>query len=81
PCVNEHHVIYDFGDVYGILLAVTGDGSSYKDLLDYVDYLLREHQHDEGVSNGTVSGQQQAQDIIEHSMKKISSIGLSPNTV
>ncbi|WP_162810884.1 efflux RND transporter permease subunit, partial [Vibrio cholerae] len=37
PGVNPPLVIDDFGDVYGILLAVTGEGYSYKELLDYVD--------------------------------------------
>ncbi|MDV6250767.1 efflux RND transporter permease subunit VmeI [Vibrio sp. EA2] len=81
PGVNEPQVIDDFGDVYGILLAVTGDGYSYKELLDYVDYLRRELELVEGVSKVSVSGQQQEQVFIEISMKKLSSLGLSPDTV
>ncbi|OOQ71648.1 AcrB/AcrD/AcrF family protein [Vibrio parahaemolyticus] len=81
PGVNEPQVIDDFGDVYGILLAVTGDSYSYKELLDYVDYLRRELELVDGVSKVSVSGQQQEQVFIEVSMKKLSSIGLSPNTV
>ncbi|MCS0029820.1 efflux RND transporter permease subunit VmeI [Vibrio alginolyticus] len=81
PGVNEPQVIDDFGDVYGILLAVTGDGYSYKELLDYVDYLRRELELVDGVSKVSVSGQQQEQVFIEVSMKKLSSIGLSPDTV
>ncbi|EHH1110184.1 efflux RND transporter permease subunit VmeI [Vibrio parahaemolyticus] len=81
PGVNEPQVIDDFGDVYGILLAVIGDGYSYKELLDYVDYLRRELELVDGVSKVSVSGQQQEQVFIEVSMKKLSSIGLSPNTV
>ncbi|OQQ02147.1 MFS transporter [Vibrio campbellii] len=81
PGVNEPSVIDDFGDVYGILLAVTGDGYSYKELLDYVDYLRRELELVDGVSKVSVSGQQQEQVFIEISMKKLSSLSLSPNTV
>ncbi|EDP60300.1 efflux RND transporter permease subunit VmeI [Vibrio sp. AND4] len=81
PGVNEPSVIDDFGDVYGILLAVNGDGYSYKELLDYVDYLRRELELVDGVSKVSVSGQQQEQVFIEISMKKLSSLGLSPNTV
>ena len=81
PGVNEPSVVDDFGDVYGILLAVTGDGYSYKELLDYVDYLRRELELVDGVSKVSVSGQQQEQVFIEISMKKLSSLGLSPNTV
>ena len=80
PGVNDPKVIDDFGDVYGILLAVTGDGYSYKELLDYVDYLRRELELIDGVSKVSVSGQQQEQVFIEVSMKRLSSLGLAPNT-
>ncbi|MBE4588615.1 efflux RND transporter permease subunit [Vibrio navarrensis] len=81
PGVNAPQVIDDFGDVYGILLAITGEGYSYKELLDYVDYLRRELELVDGVSKVSVSGQQQEQVFIEVSMKRLSSLGLSPNTV
>ncbi|WP_394247280.1 efflux RND transporter permease subunit [Vibrio profundi] len=81
PGVNTPTVIDDFGDVYGILLAVTGEGYSYKELLDYIDYLRRELELVDGVSKVSVSGAQQEQVFIEISMKRISSLGLSPNTV
>ncbi|NOH79584.1 efflux RND transporter permease subunit [Vibrio sp. RE86] len=81
PGVNDPQVIDDFGDVYGILLAVTGDGYSYKELLDYVDYLRRELELIDGVSKISVSGQQQEQVFIEISMKRLSSLGLAPTTV
>ncbi|EMY8515019.1 efflux RND transporter permease subunit VexK [Vibrio cholerae] len=81
PGVNPPFVIDDFGDVYGILLAVTGEGYSYKELLDYVDYLRRELELIDGVSKVSVSGQQQEQVFIEISMKRISTLGISPQTV
>lgn len=81
PGVNDPQVIDDFGDVYGILLAVTGDGYSYKELLDYIDYLRRELELVDGVSKVSVSGEQQEQVFIEISMKRISSLGISPSTV
>ncbi|MDC5722625.1 efflux RND transporter permease subunit [Vibrio europaeus] len=81
PGVNDPSVIDDFGDVYGILLAVTGDGYSYKELLDYVDYLRRELELIDGVSKVSVSGEQQEQVFIEISMKRLSTLGIAPNTV
>ncbi|ENY8013072.1 efflux RND transporter permease subunit [Vibrio fluvialis] len=81
PGVNMPQVIDDFGDVYGILLAVTGDGYSYKELSDYVDYLRRELELIEGVSKVSVTGQQQQQVFIEISMKRIQALGISPQTV
>lgn len=81
PGVNDPQVIDDFGDVFGILLAVTGEGYSYKELIDYIDYLRRELELVDGVSKVSVSGDQQQQVFIEISMKKMSSLGLSPTTV
>jgi len=40
--VGQPIVIDDFGDVYGVFLAVTADGYSYAELKDYVDILRRE---------------------------------------
>ena len=34
--------IDDFGDVYGIFLAITGEGYSQAELRRYVDFLRRE---------------------------------------
>lgn len=81
PGVLEPKVIDDFGDVYGILFAVTGDGYSYKELLDYIDYLRRELELVDGVGKVTVSGTQQEQVFLEASMKRLSSFGISPDTV
>lgn len=37
PVVND-----DFGDVYGMLFAVTGEGYSFREIKDYVDYIKKE---------------------------------------
>lgn len=81
PGVNAPQVIDDFGDVYGILLAVTGDSYSYKELLDYVDYLRRELELIDGIGKVNVSGQQQEQVFIEISMKRMNTLGISPNSI
>ena len=81
PGVEEPKVVDDFGDVYGILFAVTGDGYSYKELLDYVDYLRRELELVDGVGKVSVSGTQQEQVFIETSIKRLSNLGISPDTV
>lgn len=81
PGVGEPTVIDDFGDVYGVLLAVTGEGYSYKELLDYVDYLRRELELVDGVSKVSVSGVQQEQVFIEASLKRMTSLGISPQTL
>lgn len=81
PGVAEPSVIDDFGDVYGILLAITGDGYSYKELNDYVDYLRREIELVDGVGKVSVAGIQQEQVFIEMSMQRLSSLGISPTTI
>lgn len=42
PGVLTPKVIDDFGDVYGILLNVSGDGYSDRELQNYADFLRRE---------------------------------------
>ncbi|MGF1723268.1 efflux RND transporter permease subunit [Photobacterium nomapromontoriensis] len=81
PGVQEPQVIDDFGDVFGILLAITGDGYSYKELNDYVDYLRREIELVDGVGKVSVTGSQQEQVFIEISMQRLSSLGISPQTI
>ncbi|WP_413110386.1 efflux RND transporter permease subunit [Thaumasiovibrio sp. DFM-14] len=75
PLVND-----DFGDVYGILLAVSGDGYTYRELNDYVDYLMRELEVINGVGKVSVSGGQREQVFIEISMNKLSSLDIAPTT-
>ncbi|MGR5218639.1 efflux RND transporter permease subunit [Vibrio parahaemolyticus] len=81
PGVNEPSVIDDFGDVYGVLFALTGEGYNYKELSDYVDYLRRELELIDGVSKVSVSGEQQEQVFIEISIRRISALGISPSTI
>ncbi|MEJ2762458.1 efflux RND transporter permease subunit [Photobacterium sp. MCCC 1A19761] len=81
PGVHEPQVIDDFGDVFGVLLAITGDGYSYKELSDYVDYLRRELELVNGVAKVSVTGTQQEQVFIEISMQRLSSLGISPQTI
>ena len=42
PGVETPMVVDDFGDVYGIFYAITGDGFTYEEMNDYAQYLKRE---------------------------------------
>ena len=42
PGTTEPLILDDFGDVFGLMLAVTGEGYSYSEIEDYVDYVRRE---------------------------------------
>ncbi len=76
PIVND-----DFGDVFGILLAVTGDGFEYDEINDYVDFIRRELVLVDGIGKVTVEGKQQEQVIIEISHNKMISLGLSTDYI
>lgn len=71
----------DFGDVYGILMAVTGKGFEYDEINDYVDFIRRELVLIKGVGKVSVEGKQQEQVIIEISNNKMVSLGLSTDYI
>ncbi|GGA91088.1 multidrug transporter AcrB [Neiella marina] len=76
PLVND-----DFGDVFGVLLAFTGKGYSYKELNDYVDFVKRELEVIPGVGKINLAGVLSEQVFIEISYKKLSALGISPDTI
>ena len=78
PGVNEPQVIDDFGDVYGIMWAITGEGYSYQDLKDYVDFLKRDIELIDGVSKVQVAGEQQEMVFIEVSPNKLATLDVQP---
>ncbi len=73
PVVND-----DFGDVYGMLYAVTGEGYSDEEIRDYVDFLRRELVLVDGVGKVSVSGRQQEQVVVEISRSRLASLGIPP---
>ena len=76
PGVSKPLVNDDFGDIYGLLFGVIGDGFSYKELVDYVDYLRRELILVEGVGKVAVAGKQQEQVFVEISTSKLTKLGI-----
>ncbi|MEH6823402.1 MAG: efflux RND transporter permease subunit [Motiliproteus sp.] len=81
PGVMSPKVIDDFGDVFGVLLAVSGDGYSYEELKDYVDYLRRELVLIKGVGKVSVAGEQQEQVVVEIARNKMSTLGISQSRI
>ena len=76
PVVND-----DFGDVYGMLYAISGDGYSDDELRDYVDILRRELVLVDGVGKVSVGGRQQEQVIVEISRSRLASLGIAPQQI
>jgi len=71
------YVVDDFGDVYGVLLAITGDGYRYNDLKSYVDFLRRELVLVDGVSKVAIAGEQEEQIFIEISRARLAALGIT----
>jgi multidrug efflux pump subunit AcrB len=71
PLVND-----DFGDIYGLLFGVVGDGYSYRELVDFVDYIRRELVLVEGVGKVAVAGKQQDQVFVEISRARMTRLGI-----
>ncbi|MDP4984780.1 efflux RND transporter permease subunit [Pseudoalteromonas tunicata] len=79
--VMPSKIMDDFGDVYGVMFAVTGDGYSYDELKDYVDYLRRELVLVDGIGKVVVAGEQQPQVMVEISTHKLASLGISAQQI
>lgn len=74
-------ILDDFADVYGVMYSVTGDGYSYDELKDYVDFLKRELVLVKGVSKVTIAGEQTAQVMVEISTRKLAQLGIAPSHI
>ncbi len=72
PIIND-----DFGDVFGIFYAVTGDGYNYEEIADYTDFLRRELVVIDGVGKVNVGGRLSEQVFIEVDREKLAASGLS----
>ncbi|NOJ22007.1 efflux RND transporter permease subunit [Vibrio coralliilyticus] len=79
--VNSIQIIDDFGDVYGVMLMLTGEGYDYIELKRYADYLSRELELVDGVGKVTISGDQQEQLFVEVSLERLAALNLDMNTV
>ncbi len=77
PGTSQPLVMDDFGDVFGLMYAVTGAGYSYAELEDYVDYLRRELILVPGVAKVEITGARQRQVFVEISQSTLASLGIS----
>lgn len=79
--VNSVQIIDDFGDVYGIMIMLRGDGYDYIELKRYADYLSRELELVDGVGKVAIAGDQQEQLFVEVSLERLAALNLDMNTV
>ncbi|WP_194756309.1 efflux RND transporter permease subunit [Aliidiomarina indica] len=71
----------DFSDVYGVLLALTGDGYSLPALRDHAKYLRRELALVPGVAKVVIAGEQQEQVVAEVSRARLANLGIPPQRI
>ena len=79
--VKTPNIIDDFGDVYGMFYAITGDGFSHEELNDYAQYLKRELLPVKHVGKITLFGNRiECIDVIIDDAKK-SELGINPGII
>jgi multidrug efflux pump subunit AcrB len=71
----------DFSDVFGVLLALTGDGYSLPAMHDHAKYLRRELALVPGVAKVIISGRQQEQVVAEVSRARLANLGIPPQRI
>ncbi len=76
PIIND-----DFGDVYGIMYAIIGEGFTWREMKDYADYLRKRLLRVPGVAKVTFWGTQQESIYIELSRAKLTQLQLSPSQI
>lgn len=81
PGVSPSIVIDDFGDVFGMLYNITGEGFNNKELQDYADRLRRELVLVPGVKKISVDGIRRQQVVVEISRQRLQSLGINPKHI
>lgn len=74
-------VIDDFGDVFGIFLAVTGEGYTAPELRRYVEFLRRELLQVAGVKSVALFGEQREVVFLEISRQRLAQLGLNEEQI
>jgi len=81
PGVGESIVVDDYGDVYGIFVAVYGDGYSYAEIKDVVDLLRTELLLVEDVGKIDTFGERTEAIYVELDRDRMSQMGLSDDVI
>ncbi|MDJ0945523.1 MAG: efflux RND transporter permease subunit [Kiloniellales bacterium] len=77
PGVGKVDISDDFNFVYGFVLAVTGDGFTYKQLEDYADDLKKEFSLVDGVARAELWGVQEKVIYIDVAETQLAALGLT----
>lgn len=71
----------DYGDVFGVVYAVTGDGFSSKEIYEHAKFLQRELSLATDVAKVELWGEQQEAIYVEFSREKLATLGISQDEV
>lgn len=74
-------VIDDFGDVFGIFLAITGDGYTMPEVRRYVEFLRRELLKIPGIKSIALFGEQQEVVFLEISRQRLAQLGINEEQI
>ncbi|MEI7687323.1 MAG: efflux RND transporter permease subunit, partial [Planctomycetota bacterium] len=74
-------VIDDFGDVYGIFLAISGDGYTQSELRRYAEFLRREMLLAPNVKKVELFSEQQEVVFLEISRRRLAQLGISEDQI
>ena len=71
----------DFGDVYGVYVALTGDGYSYKEIYEFAKFMKRELLKVSGVKRIELFADQPEVVYVEMRRDKMTQFGVSPDDI
>ena len=74
PFVND-----EFGDVFGIIVNITGDGFTYREIKDVADDVRDELLRQSEIAKVEIYGDQEERVFIEFNNARLSELGLSPS--
>jgi len=81
PGAQKPIVVDDFGDVYGVFGAITGEGYSYRDLKDVADNLKKELVLVPGVRKIEIAGDRKEVVYVEISRTRLGELGIPISTI
>ncbi len=81
PGAGVPDIIDDFNFVYGFVLAVTGDGFSYRQLEDYADDIKKELEVVQGVARVDLWGVQPRVIYLDVPENQLAELGISPENI
>ncbi|MEM6886085.1 MAG: efflux RND transporter permease subunit, partial [Verrucomicrobiota bacterium] len=81
PGASEISINDDFGDVYGVYFAITGEGYEYREIWEIVDMLQAELLLVDGVKRISITGQQEEVIYIEMKRDQFANLGITKNQI